>query len=92
MHQLAKEFQALARTASVRTPAIDHLATFIDPDVPPVGEGSAGIKVDWRPVWHMLGALGALAGLGLGLALLRRRRRRSGNPAYACHTRCEAHA
>jgi hypothetical protein len=40
-HKLAKEFQALARTASVRTPAMDYLGTFIDPDVPPVGEGSA---------------------------------------------------
>ena len=45
---LADEFNALARTTSVPTPALDRLYTYIDPALPPLPEGSAQISPSWR--------------------------------------------
>ena len=50
MKHIASEFQALARTTSVPTPALDRLFTYLDPAVPPLPEGSARISPSWRGV------------------------------------------
>jgi len=42
---LADEFRVLARTASVPTPAMDRLYTYINPAVPLLPEGSAQIPI-----------------------------------------------
>jgi 2-dehydropantoate 2-reductase len=72
MQQLGDEFRALARRTSVPTPAIDRLATYLDPRVPPLPEGSNQLALDWQPLWAMGGAL---AGTLAALALLYRRER-----------------
>lgn len=61
MKHLADEFQALALSTAVPTPAIDRLYEHIDLTVPPIRPGSARIPMDWRGVWIGLGALAALA-------------------------------
>ncbi len=60
MKQIADEFRALARKASVPTPAMGRLYTYIDPTTPPVAAGSAEIPLDWRGVWIGLGGLTVL--------------------------------
>lgn len=50
LQYLADEFRTLARSTSVPTPAMDHLYSYIDPQVPPVAEGSARINLDWRAI------------------------------------------
>jgi hypothetical protein len=45
MKLIADEFNVLARSASVLTPAMDRLHTYIDPDVQPVADGSAQIPM-----------------------------------------------
>jgi 2-dehydropantoate 2-reductase len=67
MAQIASEFDALARMASVPTPAIDLLNKYADPAVQPVTDGSAGIMMNWRGV---LIGLCVLAGLLLISMLL----------------------
>jgi len=67
MKQIADEFRVLARSTSVPTSAMDHLYTYIDPDVQPVADGSAQIPMKWRGVWI---ELGLLAGLFLISALI----------------------
>jgi hypothetical protein len=67
MVQIAKEFKALAQSASVPTPAMDRLFTYTDPDIQPVADGSAQISMNRRGVWI---GLGVLAGLILILTLL----------------------
>jgi 2-dehydropantoate 2-reductase len=75
MQHLTDEFLALARTTSVPTPAIDRLYPHLDPDTPPMPEGSAEIPLDWRGVWVGLGALaGVLGGLFCILKLLKNKR------------------
>jgi 2-dehydropantoate 2-reductase len=66
---LIGEFMALARTTSVRTPTIDGLLRYYEPDAPPVPDGSAEIPLRWG---GMVVALGALAGLVTGGVLLAR--------------------
>ncbi len=73
---LRNEFGALARAASVPTPTMDRLRSYVDQTVPPFADGSAQIPMDWRGVWIGLGALaGALAGLVFVWKLLRHRLR-----------------
>jgi 2-dehydropantoate 2-reductase len=67
MVQIGSEFKALARMASIPTPAVDRLFAYIDPDFQPVADGSAQILMNWRGVWI---GLGVLAGLILILTLL----------------------
>ncbi len=75
VQHLTDEFLALARTTSVPTPVIDRLYPHLDPDTPPMPEGSAEIPLDWRGVWVGLGALaGVLGGLFCILKLLRNKR------------------
>ena len=50
MVQIACEFKGLARMASVPTPAMDRLYTYIGQDVQPVADGSAQIPLKWRDV------------------------------------------
>ena len=63
VQHLADEFQALARQASVPTPASERLYTYFDPATPRVPEGSAEIPLDWRGVWLGLGALAGILGI-----------------------------
>ena len=60
MKQIANEFRALARKASVPTPAMDRLYAYIDPATPPVPEGSAEIPLNWRGAWIGLGTVAAV--------------------------------
>jgi 2-dehydropantoate 2-reductase len=69
---LANEFQALALSAGIPTPAIDSLYRYLDLTVPPIRQGSAAMAMEWRGVWVLLGGLAA----GLALWRLRRLRRR----------------
>lgn len=48
MSLLAAEFQALAATTTVPTPAIEALARYIDPDEPPVPEYAATLPIKWQ--------------------------------------------
>lgn len=73
MKQLADEFQALALSAGIPTPAMDCLYRFLDLTEPPVRQGSAGLPMDWRGVYALVGSLAALLAL-LNLRRLRRRR------------------
>ena len=60
---LANEFLALARATSVPTPAIDRLYPHLDPETPPVPEGSAEMPLRWGGVLLAAGVL-ALAVAG----------------------------
>ncbi|MEN9938024.1 MAG: hypothetical protein RLZZ387_4603 [Chloroflexota bacterium] len=82
MAALAEEFRALADQASVPRPAIDRLAAYLDPAIPPLAEGSADLPLHWEGAGALGGGLlgaglpgswrwmglpgGALAGLLLG--------------------------
>jgi hypothetical protein len=75
MQQLADEWKLLAEAASIPTPAMDRLRTYVDPAVPPVDEGSARIPLSWAglvtgfEVFVFIGVLSVVR-------LLRLRRRR----------------
>jgi len=69
---LADEFIALARTTSVPIPTIERLYPYLQPGAPEIPDGSAGIPLDWRGVWVVLGILG---GILAGLFFLARRLR-----------------
>ncbi len=71
MQQIADEFQVLAESANVPTPAINCLYTYINPAAPPAAENSQHIPLDWSGVW-------ASAAVLLGLGLLWRRLRGPG--------------
>ena len=69
---LADEFLALARQTSIPTPAIDRLYAHLDPDTPTIPERRAGIPLDWRPVWVIVGAVaGVVAVLAVAVRLLK---------------------
>jgi len=70
--KLADDFRSLARSSTVRTPAMDQLYQYIDPTVPIASDGRTEMPLDWRGVWI---GLGALAGL-LFAWMLRRYRKR----------------
>jgi 2-dehydropantoate 2-reductase len=70
---LANEFQALALSAGVPTPAIDCLYRYLDLTVPPIRQGSSAVPVEWRGVWIMLGSMATLLAIWK-LCRLRRRR------------------
>ncbi len=67
MKLIADEFNVLAQSGSVPTPAMDRLYTYIDPDVQPIADGSAQVPMKWQGVWI---GLGVLAGLILILVRL----------------------
>jgi 2-dehydropantoate 2-reductase len=67
MQCLADEFRALTRSTSIPTPAIDCLATYLDPAVAPLPDGSANIPLDWQGAGR---GLGTFAGAILGARLL----------------------
>ncbi len=50
MKQISDEFRALAQSTSVPTPAIDHLHTYLDPDIQPIADGGARILTKLRGV------------------------------------------
>jgi 2-dehydropantoate 2-reductase len=58
--QLGNEFLALAQRAGVPTPAFDRLRPYVDPAVPPIGEGSAELPLRWKELGVWLGGLVAL--------------------------------
>jgi len=65
---LAHQLRALAQAKGVATPAADRLDRYLDPNAPPVPDGSTELSVDWSGVWIALGGL-VLAGSALSLAL-----------------------
>jgi 2-dehydropantoate 2-reductase len=67
MQCLAEEFHALTHSTSIPTPAIDRLATYLDPVVAPLPDGSATIPLDWQGAGEGVGAIvGAILGVRLG--------------------------
>jgi ketopantoate reductase len=64
---LADEFLALARATSVPTPTIDRLYPYLDPDTPPVADGSAEIPLRWG---SLLAGASALAVVVVGGVML----------------------
>lgn len=83
MAQLAQEFKTLARQSAVATPAIDQLAQYLDPAVPPLPDGSATLPLKWRGLLVLAG-LTALIGLNIGWGLKRPSRR-----ASCCECECD---
>jgi 2-dehydropantoate 2-reductase len=73
MGELAQELKMLARTANVRTPALDQLEYFINPAVSPLPEGSLTLPLHWRGMWLALMSLSTAAVAGLSLYYYRRR-------------------
>lgn len=73
MSTLAEEFQVLARLSGVETPAIDTLFCYIDPANPPVPEGQAVLKIDWRSTIAIAGAL--ISAMTLAAWMLARRKK-----------------
>lgn len=73
MKMLTDEFVRLAARAGLSTPAMDVLAAYIDPELPPVESGRRVLKLHWREV---VAAAGALVSLTVLLAGLLRRRRK----------------
>ncbi len=63
MRTLADEFRELIQKADVRTPSIDILNRYVDPQVEPIPDGSSEISINWNGVWLALGAIAALAAL-----------------------------
>jgi 2-dehydropantoate 2-reductase len=59
-----EDFYVLARHLGIPTPNIDRLYPYLDPGVPPIGDGSADIPMDWRQVWIGLGMIGGLIAAG----------------------------
>jgi 2-dehydropantoate 2-reductase len=66
VQHLTDEFLALARQTNVPIPAIERLYPYLDPDTPPMPDGSAQIPMKWG---GMLLTLGAFLGL---IAFIRR--------------------
>ncbi|HET90827.1 MAG TPA: ketopantoate reductase family protein [Chloroflexi bacterium] len=72
---LVAGFKELARSTAVPTPALKRLYAYLDPERPPVAEGSAELDMDWRSLWISLGVLtGILVTLVSGWRLVRRQR------------------
>jgi hypothetical protein len=72
MQCLADEFRTLARATSIPTPAIDRLASYLDPAVQPLVDGSAAIPLDWQSVGE---GVGAITGAIFGTCLFQTHRR-----------------
>jgi 2-dehydropantoate 2-reductase len=73
---LAGQYRELIHRSQLATPNLDRLLAALSPSVPPIPEGSAGLKLDWRGVYAGLAALSALTALLFGL----NRRRKSKPP------------
>lgn len=73
MQVLAEEFKRLAEQAVVTTPAMDRLAAFIDPQLPPMDDGTRSIPLNWRGI---IAATGLLTAFGITLGWLCSRRRK----------------
>jgi ketopantoate reductase len=71
MKFLMDELLVFLKKASVRTPVLDHLYQYYDPETPPIPEGSRTIQMDWRPV-YAAGALTLAVALLLGLRRFKR--------------------
>jgi hypothetical protein len=67
MTALATEFRALVHASGVRTPALDTLYCYVNPDNPPVPEGQANIQIAWGPT---IASAGALISAGILVAWL----------------------
>jgi 2-dehydropantoate 2-reductase len=68
------DFYYLAGQTGIPTPNIDRLYPYIEPDTPPMPDGSADIPLDWRQVWIGLGVIGGLIAASYAFARLFSRR------------------
>jgi 2-dehydropantoate 2-reductase len=73
---LAHRLEALAARTTVSTPARDRLFRYLDPEMPPLAEGSAEMPLHWRGTLLAAGGLAGLALVSLAAAsrLVARRR------------------
>ncbi len=62
MTALANEFRVLVHASGLRTPALDALYCYVNPDNPPIPEGQANIQLTWGPT---IAAAGALVSAGV---------------------------
>jgi hypothetical protein len=74
---LAAQYTALMRRSRLATPNLDRLLAALSPSVPPIPQGSAGLKLDWRGIYAGLAALSAFIALLFGLT---RRGRKTNRP------------
>jgi 2-dehydropantoate 2-reductase len=65
MVHLTNEFLALVKAAGAKTPVLDQLYPYFDPQTPPLPDGRNQIPMNWRDVWIIGGALASLLALGL---------------------------
>jgi 2-dehydropantoate 2-reductase len=70
LEHIAGELRFLARVVGASTPALDYLASFINPAHPPMPDGQSDLPLEWVSLWRGL-ALLALVGVVIGW--LRRR-------------------
>ncbi|MBN2047357.1 MAG: ketopantoate reductase family protein [Anaerolineaceae bacterium] len=74
MSFLAREFRSLIEKSGTRTPNLDMLFRYADPEEPQLPQGSSRVKVNWKPVWIGASILASLLGL-LGFLFLGKRRK-----------------
>lgn len=63
MRHLADEFLDFVREAGSKTPMLNRLYPYFDPNTPSIGEGSNDISLDWCEVWITSLAIFSLNGL-----------------------------
>ncbi len=73
MQVVADEFKQLVEKAGLATPAMDRLAAYIDPQLPPMDEGKRTMPLNWRGVIVVAGLLTAI-GIIFGWLCSRRRK------------------
>jgi 2-dehydropantoate 2-reductase len=60
MQYLADGIKLLIHDSGIKTPALDCLYLYSNPNQPPLKEGTSQIRLNWRGVWAMLGILAGL--------------------------------
>lgn len=54
MKTITEEFRKLTEEASISTPALDQLRTYMDPSTEPLADGSAELSLNWSSVWALV--------------------------------------
>lgn len=76
MEQLTEEFKTLQKMSFVRTPTLDQLTAYLNPETPSLPKGSAVLAMNWHGLWVLAGGLAAISAL-LGGSLFHKRGKKS---------------